>query len=216
MAYSKDLRSFINQLLNEERQISSDRKEELIQLSSTIFATYRQTKRVNLHVICTHNSRRSQLGQIWFLAGAQYFNFNFLKSFSAGTETTAFNPRMVKAVQEAGFSLEKIQDGENPKYQLSLFGKTQSPLFYSKRYDDSSNEMISAIALMVCDSANESCPVIPDVLHRIPLLYKDPKFSDDTPDEEEVYLNKVYEIGREVLYLLKELNQLLERDNNSI
>ena len=49
--------------------ITEDRKIVLSNIVAAIVQEYSKNKTVNLNFICTHNSRRSQLGQVWsFLA----------------------------------------------------------------------------------------------------------------------------------------------------
>ena len=54
-------------------------------------------KPLNLIFICTHNSRRSHMGQLWAQVAAFYYGIEHVYCYSGGTEATAFNPRSVKA-----------------------------------------------------------------------------------------------------------------------
>ena len=51
--------------------------------------------------ICTHNSRRSQLAQVWAGTAARVFGIAGVETFSGGTEVTAFNPRAIAAAERA-------------------------------------------------------------------------------------------------------------------
>src|SRR6186713_2799709 len=100
-----DLSKTVSQLAAEFDQIPEERKPVLSEL--TRFVQDRTTKKipVYLNFICTHNSRRSQLSQLWAQAAAYYYGVAEVFCYSGGTEATAFNLRAVKAMQDAGFRI---------------------------------------------------------------------------------------------------------------
>ena len=61
--------------------LSNNRKKILLKISKGIKEEYQKEGIVNLNFICTHNSRRSQLGQVWAFFAANYFDLN-IHSFS--------------------------------------------------------------------------------------------------------------------------------------
>lgn len=132
-----------------------------------------------------------------------------IKTYSAGTEVTAFNYRMVAALTRAGFTADVVKEGDNPRYEMKA-GDIPTPLMLSKTYDDDYNPQSDYIAVMVCDHAAEACPIIPGVTHRFPLTYIDPKAHDDTPNESAAYDATVNEIGREMHYLATSISNLLK------
>lgn len=73
-----------------------------------------------LTFICTHNSRRSHMGQIWAQAAAWHFGLNDVRTFSGVTEATAFNPRAVRALRELGVAIDVSQEADNPVYTVQL------------------------------------------------------------------------------------------------
>ena len=81
-----------NFFLNSSKKIVllENRKEILLKIAEAIAFEYSKKAVVNLNFICTHNSRRSQLGQIWSFFAANYFKLN-INAFSGGTEVTAFD-----------------------------------------------------------------------------------------------------------------------------
>lgn len=198
-----DLNETIERCLSEEDLISDHRKDELIQLSQLIKSKMDEQNYVDVIAICTHNSRRSQLTEIWLKVISIYFDLNSLFSYSGGTEGTAFNYRMVKALEQSGFSFDILESGDNPKYipLASYLGYEQS--MFSKIYSHEYNPKENYIAVMVCDHADENCPIVYGSSDRFSLPYVDPKRYDDTDNEQEAYLNTVHEIGREVLFLGK-------------
>ena len=154
-------------------------------------------------MVCTHNSRRSQLGEIWIETACQYYDQHGIASYSGGTEATAFNIRMVVALRHLGFHLPTEQPADNPRYQLTSLKSTKEPhLLFSKTYDDPFNPKKDFIAIMVCNEADEACPNVRGAISRFSLPYKDPKEFDDTPFEHDAYIDKVEELGIEFLYMI--------------
>jgi protein-tyrosine-phosphatase len=158
--------------------------------------------RADLTVICTHNSRRSQLGQLWLKVAALHYGIKNIYTFSGGTEATSFNYRMVNAVKEYGFKVKQLDETANPKYHIQL-GETDESMdiLYSKVYSENYNPQSNYIAMMVCSQADEGCPFVYGSYKRISLPYLDPKAFDDTEIEMTKYAVKVNEIGREMLFI---------------
>lgn len=195
--------SKIETVINQEALILPARKAELEALARTIQRQLQEMDFSKVIYVCTHNSRRSQLAQVWLAVAANYYKLQKIESFSGGTETTAFNHRMVAALRRYGFDLQALEDTDNPRYLLPDFGKEN--LLFSKKYDDSYNPQQDFIAVMVCGQADEDCPFVPGAYARVALPYEDPKVSDDTPEEANSYDAKVEEIGREVCYMVRQL-----------
>ena len=101
----KDLKETISGLKKESEKISPERKEKLNELSEYIDKKLRNDESVSLIFICTHNSRRSHLCQVWAAVLAEHFDLDGIITYSGGTEATAFNPRAVDALRRAGFTV---------------------------------------------------------------------------------------------------------------
>jgi arsenate reductase (thioredoxin) len=188
------------QLTTEFDLISDERKSTLDELTQFIRHKIKAGQEVWLNFICTHNSRRSHISQLWAQAAAHYYGIPDIACFSGGTEATAFNPRAVKAMREAGFNITQKTHGENPVYEVT-FADDAAPLkVFSKRYDDPFNPDGDFAAIMTCSHADENCPLVLGASARIALHYNDPKDFDDTPQEATKYWERVREIGREILY----------------
>lgn len=200
----KDIKSLCDTLIFDHKLIPDNRKVHLNQLALTIQKQIKTSGKSYIIVICTHNSRRSQLGELWLHIGALYFSLP-IHSFSGGSEVTALNHRIVKALEIAEFTITEKTSGNNPQYSISLKeGTSQTDkLYFSKIYNDTQNPQSDFIALIVCDNADQSCPIISGADHRHFIPYIDPGYSDDSDSEAEVYLEKVYEIGREMLFMLE-------------
>lgn len=202
MLTNRKLTDLIQRLKTEKDLIPVTRKEQLNELSVIINDQLQNAGQCDLVVICTHNSRRSQLGEIWLALAAHHFEIEGIRTFSGGTEATAFNHRMVYALQKKGIDLSRVEEGNNPKYVLGIGGQPSSRFLFSKKYDSDFNPAAGFIAIIVCDHANQNCPIVNGAGHRVFISYEDPKAYDDTKLELEKYLGKVDEIGREMIYCL--------------
>jgi protein-tyrosine-phosphatase len=188
----------------ESDQISGPRKAELEPLTAYIQSRIQKNQPVQLTFICTHNSRRSHFAQIWAQVGAWWYGIPDVKTFSGGTEVTAFNPKAVRAIEAAGFSVEKTGDENNPLY-LVRYSDSQPPLrAFSKMFDQGGNPAGDFAAVMTCTHADENCPFIPGAT-RISLPYEDPKASDGTPEEEAIYAERCRQIARELLFAFSQV-----------
>jgi len=183
--------------------IPEARKLQLCQLADYISDKKENNLPIHLNVICTHNSRRSHIGQLWLAVAANYFEINNVFTFSGGTEATAFNHRSVAALRRAGFEILTASKEENPIY-FAAIGHTSTPLkMFSKKYDHPENPSSNFAAIMVCSDADEGCPIVLGSDARFALTYDDPKHFDDTAQEGEKYDERVRQIGREMWYMMK-------------
>lgn len=196
----------IEHLIKEADQIPVNRKEILRNLTSFIQARTSTNQAVHLNFICTHNSRRSHIAQLWAQAAADFYGVVNVSCFSGGTEATAFNPRAVKAMKNAGFEISKIKEGDNPVYEVRYNSDVPPVLAFSKKYDDPFNQSKNFAAVMTCSHADENCPLVLGATARIALTYDDPKEFDDTPFETTKYSERVEEIGREILFAFSKVN----------
>lgn len=181
--------------------IPKQRQAELQTLADAINASQKEHKRASLLFICTHNSRRSHMSQIWAAVAARHYGVSNIHTYSGGTESTAFNPRAVAAVQRAGFRIDKTTDDANPIYHVRYADDAAPLTCFSKVYDDAPNPKEGFIAVMTCDSANEACPIVRGAAKRIGITYEDPKVADETPGEAAKYDERCAQIGREMLYV---------------
>jgi arsenate reductase (thioredoxin) len=194
------LSPYVQELEQEFDQIPAQRKELLATLADYTRSRQAAGQAAQFNFICTHNSRRSHLAQIWAQTAAAYYGVDGVQCFSGGTEATAFNPRAVKAMQEAGFRITPLEQGDNPRYAVYV-AKAAAPLqAWSKRFDDRANPASSFCAVMTCSDADEHCPIVPGAALRLPITYDDPKNFDGTPQEAEKYAERVRQIGREMVY----------------
>ncbi len=205
MELRSDLSPFVAALISEAELIPAARKELLLRFASYV-ASRSHEERIALNFICTHNSRRSHLAQIWAATAAYYYAIPNIQTFSGGTEATAFNPRAVAAMERAGFKIE-AGEGDNPIYSVSFAAETDPLQCFSKVYDHDTNPKSKFAAIMTCSDADENCPFIPGVDLRLALTYEDPKLADDTPEETARYDERVRQIGREIFYAFSLVNE---------
>ena len=195
----------VEKLTQEFHQIPHERKTLLKQLTDFVSDKKHKEQKALLNFICTHNSRRSHLSQIWAQTAAYYYDVAGVETFSGGTEATAFNPRAVAAMKQAGFEITTKAQGANPVYQVAYAPGAAPLTVFSKRYDDSCNPDKDFAAIMTCSHADENCPLVVGAVARIALTYNDPKDFDGTPQEAAKYSERVLEIGREILYAFSQV-----------
>lgn len=183
--------------------IPEARQQELAELGDYIAQKLQSGQVVKLTVICTHNSRRSHIGQLWLAAAAAYYGIEGVATFSGGTEATAFNPRAVAAMRRAGFDISGPEAEANPRYTARMGAGLPEMVLFSKRYDDPGNPQQGFAAIMVCSDADEACPFIPGAEKRFPIRYDDPKAFDGTPQEAAAYDERCRQIGREMLFAIQ-------------
>jgi arsenate reductase (thioredoxin) len=204
-AFLPTLQTTVNQFVQEFNEIPSDRKKVLGELTDFIQKKINSDQNVYLNFICTHNSRRSHIAQIWAQTAASYYGIPKIECFSGGTEATAFNPRAVCAMQDAGFSILKTKQGDNPVYETRISMEAPSIVSFSKKYDDPFNQSKDFAAIMTCSHADENCPLVLGASARIAITYDDPKDFDNTPLEKAKYKERVQQIGREILFAFSQV-----------
>lgn len=186
-----------------------DRHEDkLNQLAEWITQQNESGITAKLNFICTHNSRRSQFSQVWCLAAQAYVGLNAAEAYSGGTEVTACNERTIAALQRAGFVIAGKGE-ENPVYTVTDPSLNLKTRLWSKVYDDDQNPAENFAAIMTCDHADANCPFIPGAKVRIPLTYKDPKYSDGTDEEIKAYDRTCTIIATDMLRLFKKVKDKL-------
>ena len=198
------LKGKIAPLITHFDSIPNERIAILDALRDSISDSLSKNQAANLLYVCTHNSRRSHFGQVAGTLAAAYFGFETVQCFSAGTEVTAMNSNAVNALVDFGFSVSVNDNADNPVYNFVLEDVPKIQCF-SKRFDDASIPKGNVIAIMTCTDAEQNCPFIPGAIRRIPLPYNDPKQSDGSGKEQEVYAERFDQILTEALYVFSSL-----------
>lgn len=199
------LKSYLESILPEISSIPQDRQKELKKLALFIKTKKSTGEDANLVFICTHNSRRSHMSQLWASAAANYYGVeNGIYTYSGGTEVTAFNPRAVAAMERAGFIFDK-QEGDNPRYMAKFSANGPEFPCWSKKYDDPTNPQENFAAIMTCSEADKNCPFIPGASLRSPIKYEDPKEFDGSPEEQKAYDERCRQIATEMFFLMSQV-----------
>lgn len=184
--------------------ISLSRKRELNQLTEYIKFSLENYKICRLTFICTHNSRRSHLCQIWAQTMARYYDISAIYCYSGGTEVTAVFPKIIETLKNQKFMIYS-KGKKNPKFFIE-YSEVMPPITgFSKAYDHSSNPKENFAAVMTCDHASENCPVVLGADRRIALTYEDPKTSDGTLQQGQVYEDRSIQIATEMKYVFSKI-----------
>jgi arsenate reductase (thioredoxin) len=136
---------------------------------------------VKILFLCTGNSCRSQMAEGW----ARALKGGILDPYSAGTSPHGLNSLAVKAMKEVGVEIS----GQVSKHVNSLS---------AEKFD---------YVVTVCDSARESCPLIPGNAKLIHVSFDDPpRLAAGAKSEEQalVHYRRVRDEIREFIQSLPE------------
>lgn len=182
--------------------ISDERKAVLSEIAKYVANCAEGENVAKLTFICTHNSRRSHLAQIWAQTAAVYYGIESVITYSGGTEATAFYPSGIRALEEDGFLITS-EGTDNPIYSVRFSEEHEPMRCSSKKFTDEVNPQNDFCAVMTCTDADEACPFVPGASKRVSTPYVDPKSSDGTPEEASTYLERSRLIGTEMLWVMK-------------
>jgi len=197
------LLAYLDECVTEFDTIPHERHQELAQLADYVREKRQAGQPARLTFICTHNSRRSHLAQIWAQVAAEYYGVTGVETYSGGTEATAFNPRAVRAMQACGLKIQpRDASAANPVYLVKSSEAGPAQECFSKVCDQAPNPSTAYAAVMTCSQADESCPIVRGCELRIPICYQDPKSADDTPEEASRYAERARQICREMLFAM--------------
>ena len=197
-----ELAAYLEERAGEFDRISAERRAQLGLVSAFVREEARAGRAARLVFVCTHNSRRSHMSQLWAAAAAEACGVG-VWTYSGGTEATAFNPRAAAAVERAGFRVEKTTEGSNPVYHVRMGEGRAAMTCFSKVYDGAPNPSEGFGAVMVCGEADEACPMVEGAAGRFGLPFEDPKVSDGTERESAVYDERCAQIAREMLWMMR-------------
>lgn len=186
--------------------ISDERKGVLRPLTDFIQSKVSKNQEIRINFICTHNSRRSHLSQVWAQSMAKHFNIKNVCCYSGGTESTALFPMVAQTLQNSGFQIKTISTNDNPIYSIKYADNEHPVIGFSKKLDDDFNPKSEFAAIMTCDSANEACPFVPGAEKRIPITFEDPKVFDNTLQQAEKYNERSLQIATEMFYVFSQIN----------
>ena len=186
-------------------KISEERKEILKPLADFIQSKTDTQEPIRINFICTHNSRRSHLSQVWAQTLAFYFNVKNVQCYSGGTESTALFPMVAQTLKNTGFQIETISEGKNPIYSIKYADNEPAVIGFSKKLDDDFNPKSEFAAVMTCSQADGGCPFIAGAEKRIPITFEDPKAFDNTSQQAEKYQERSLQIATELMYVFAQI-----------
>jgi len=187
------------------QSISDERKVVLLPLVNYIQEKVNAGESIRLHFICTHNSRRSHLSQIWAQTMAYHVGLKNVSCYSGGTEATAIFIKVLETLTSQGFQVLRLSGNENPVVAVKFAANENPILCFSKTYDHPFNPSTQFGAVMTCSNADEGCPIVVGSEARFPIKYDDPKAYDGTPLQTEKYAERSLDIAREMLWVFSQI-----------
>ena len=189
------------------KSISAERKIVLQPLIDFIQGKANNQQEIRLNLICTHNSRRSHLSQVWAQTAANHYGIKNVFCYSGGTEATAMFPMAAQTLAKQGFQIKTIAEGNNPVYAIK-YAENEHPIIgFSKTFDDDFNPKIKFAAILTCSSADQGCPFIAGAEVRIPVTFEDPKAFDNTPQQAKKYEERSLQIATEMFYVFSHIKK---------
>jgi hypothetical protein len=196
------LKSYCDILKSGFEKITAERKIELEEIASYVLEMRDAHKPANLLFVCTSNSRRSHMAQVWSQIGSYYYAIDSVFTFSGGTEQTRVHPNTLGALRRTGIQIYSNNQGSNPLQYVQV-GESIKPWgMFSKKYSDSTNPQKNFAAMMVCSEADKGCPYVEGADMRIGLPYNDPKEFDNTAAMSEKYDERCKQIATEMFYIM--------------
>ena len=187
--------------------ISIERKEVVRPLIEYIQTKIDTQQSIRLNFICTHNSRRSHLSQIWAQTMAFHFGIRNVFCYSGGTEATAMFPKVGETLNNQGFQIQQLSSDNNPVYAVKFDENEAAIVCFSKTFDDAFNPTSEFAAIMTCSSADAGCPFIAGAEKRLPIRYEDPKAFDGTNLMDVKYAERSLEIASEMHHVFSQIKK---------
>ncbi len=202
----KELVETIDKIVSNQN-INEERKAIMQPLIDFVQQKVHSGQEINLNFICTHNSRRSHLSQVWAQVASAYYHIPYVHCYSGGTEETSLFPKVSEILTNQGFSIFKIADNNNPVYAIKYSDNALPIIGFSKKYDNPFNPVSAFAAIMTCSQADGGCPFIAGAEKRIPITFEDPKISDGTPEQTKVYAERSLQMATEMFYVFSMINR---------
>ena len=196
------LSTYCNKLSEEFVQIPEERKTELKDIANFIAEQRKEHKPANLLFVCTSNSRRSHMAQVWSQIASYYYGIDSVFTFSGGTEQTRVNINAIDALIRTGIEIYSNNECENPLRYIRVGNKINPWVLFSKKYTDDTNPKNNFAAVKVCSEADKACPFVEGAESRIGLPYQDPKEFDNSPLKEAKYDERCRQIAREMFFIM--------------
>src|SRR5690625_3979946 len=128
--YTK-LKDYISGLTLDFDSIPEERKHSLQDIANFITKDLNEKGVVKLNFICTYNSRRCHLAQIWTQTAAFQFEIDGVETYSGGPEAIAFTPRAVASIERAGVDIKK-PGGDKPSIAVRFHDEADAMIWFSR------------------------------------------------------------------------------------
>ncbi|WP_295201877.1 protein-tyrosine-phosphatase [uncultured Chryseobacterium sp.] len=193
--------SALSDTIRQLQDVKEERKTVLEPLIRFIQQKINTREQVILNFICTHNSRRSHLAQVWAQAATACYGIRDVYCYSGGTEETALFPKVAETLAGQGFKVIKITSADNAVYAIKYADNALPVIGFSKKYDNPFNPVSGFAAVLTCSQADDGCPFIAGAEERIPVTFEDPKNSDHTSWQSEAYAERSLQIASEMFHV---------------
>ncbi len=168
------------------------RKKRLDNIASVINENLNKTR--SIVFLCTHNSRRSQICEVWGKVFAEIYRKK-ISINSAGAFKTVVHSQVYESIVKCGLVVDNKKEIFFDKKKFKLNSKTIDSL-----------TMKNFIAVMTCSNAEKSCPNDPRSIRNIKMFFNDPRIYDETDKMSREYLNTTTYIAEELNYIFKNIN----------
>ena len=168
------------------------RKKRLDNIASVINENLNKTR--SIVFLCTHNSRRSQICEVWGKVFAEIYRKK-ININSAGAFKTVVHSQVYESIVKCGLIVNNKKEIFFDKKKFKLNSKTIDSL-----------TMKNFIAVMTCSNAEKSCPNDPRSIRNIKMFFNDPRIYDETDKMSREYLNTTIYIAEELNYIFKNIN----------
>lgn len=185
--------------------IPEERKALLYPLINFVQQQLYKNSDININFICTHNSRRSHLAQVWAQTAAAFYSIHRVYCYSGGTAVTALHPAITATLSQQGFNIFSLSNDDNPVFAIKYDANAAPVIGFSKLYNNLFNPVSIFAAVMTCTQADNGCPLVAGAETRISLPYEDPKRADHSPQEAQVYAATSLQIATEMFYVFSKI-----------
>ena len=203
------LKKYINNIIITLENNFKKRKPLLLSVSRYISKKSINKNKVNILFICTHNSRRSQLAQVWSYVASKYFKLNNIMTFSGGTEVSKFNLNAIGSLKRAGLEIKKNNNQENFFYLVKISKDDLGLKCFSKKHNSDYNPKKNFISITTCSEADKECPIIVGADKKVFIPYKDPKFFDGSDQKKTIYDQCCFIIAQEMFFIMKNVKKTI-------
>ena len=132
----------VESMADDTVDIAQVRQSELNEVALWVADMLVDSGHVDLTFICTHNSRRSHLAQVWAQVGAKFQGCRaYAHSAEARKRPHATHARLRRCVR-AGFQVavqDTVRGTSNPTYGVSMGKDVAGMACFSKTYTDEAN-----------------------------------------------------------------------------